>query len=713
MSFFKKDNSTYFIIKHTPNNAAFKVKDNYFLAFFKGKRVKKEVFQDDFKDVLFKGFFVENINNGLRIIVKTSSKYKPVYSVDNDTVIIKAHLKQKKKDSIVYKKIPSTLTAIPFYISDKVFMKKNTQESASYDESLFFMGIKMFANKNYSMAAQFFKEIIDKYPQSSFYASSYFLLGDCYKSAKNYQKAIDVYKKAIQISPKNDTVAQTLFSMAEIYANMKFYLRVRSIYKSIMKDYANTKWSDKAGYMLAKSYYDGNKFDKALNILLNTKKNSSYYTLSMLLSSEIFIKENNDAKAVLAYYSMSDKLNSIDIQNHYKELIDVAGALCRFSDYSSADAIFKYIETSVNNDITEKSYIGRMRCDLDKSDYDDLKNRADYIISNSKNSKNIFEAKKLLDEAKLKKGDVNKDTIDKILNKYANDPDVAALALYVYAKENYKNGEYKKAVSYIIKLEKFYPSSPYNQKTNTVANKCIDKLLDDFYRYPNRQNLDFIYNSVIHLNAFEADMCRLAVALSATDKIGSMNKILPHIKDKNCRGAMYAKYYTEKGNNKKALEYVGNIEKSTAYIYYVDIVMGDVNYFKGCYGKAAEFYKKSLKITNKLVKNYISLKIAHTLYASKKYEQSIQYADRVKIELYRNKARYLKALDLYCLNRYKKSISELEGIVDDLNYKERALFYISLSYIKLHDKANANRYLKKLRDAYPDSEYIKTLKVLL
>ncbi len=687
------------------------MENNYFLAFFKGKRVKKEIFQDNLTDGLFKGFFVENVDSGSRIIIKTSNEYEPIYSIDNNTITIRARLKQKKKNSIVYGNIPSNLIAVPFYISDKVFMKKNAQESMSYDESLFFTGVKMFANRNYSMAAQVFEEIIDKYPESNFYINSYFLLGDCYKNAKKYQKAISVYKKVIDIAPKNSTAAQTLFNMADIYANMKYYTRVRSIYKSIIKDYANTKWSDKARYMLAKSYYNQNKFDKALNILLNTDKNSSYYTLSMLLSSEIFIKENNDAKAVLAYYSISDGLNSIDIQVYHKELIDVADALCRFSDYSGAGTIFKYIET--NSDILEKSYIGRMKCDIDRSNYDDLKTRANYIISTSKNKNNIFEAKKLLDKAKLKRGDVNKDTINRILNKYANDPDVAALALYVYAKKNYKNGNYKKAIGYIIKLKKFYPTSSYNQKTHTMAKESINKLLDDFYRYPKKHSLDFIYNAVIYLDAFEADMCRLSIALAVTNNTEGMNKIVSHIKDKNCRGSMYAKYYIEKGDEKKALEYVGDIERSSPYIYYVDIIIGDVNYFDGHYNQAVEFYKKSLNIEDKLVKNYIYLRIARALYASKECEQSIQYTNKVKITLYQNEAKYLKAIDLYNLSKYKKGISEFGCVVDDLDYRERALFYISLSYMKLNDEASAEKYLKKLENTYPNSKYIKTLKVLL
>jgi len=699
-----------------PNNALIKTADDYFVAFFPDKKVNNEIFKYNFNDREFDEFFVENTGNGSRIVIKTKDFYKPEFEKNNSTVTVKAVLKPEKK-SIKSKEtvaaIPDTLIAYPFYTSPTIFWKNNIKGTSSYDESLFFTGIKFFANRNYTYAARFFEEIIKKYPKSEFYVSSYFLLGDCYKNMKQYQKALDIYQKAIELSPKNDTVVQTLFSIAEIYKKMGFYSRVRRIYTSIVKDYATTKWSQKAKYLIAKSYYDEKMYDKALNILLNIEKNSAYHSLGMLLAAEIFIKENNDAKAVLAYYSMSNKLKDIDIAQYYKELIDVAEALCRFNDFNGADDIFKYVESYHNEEVFESVYLGEMRCDLNRGNYDDLKNKGEYIIKNSKNRAFVKEAKKLMDEAKLQKGNVNKNTIDEILKKYANDPDVASLALYVFARKNYRQNDYKEALNYLLKLKRFYPKSIYNAKAKNFAEVCINKLLEDFYENPDKQELEFIYTSVVTLGLYDADMCKLTLALTVMNKIEKMHSILPHIKDKNCKGSLYAKYYIEMGEYKKALEFAGNIEGVEPYVYYVDIVVGDVNYFKGSYKKAVELYKQALAIKNGLVKEYIYLKMANAMYLDKDYEHSLKYLSNVTMKVFQNAANYIKALDLYGMNKYKKAIAIFKLLSNSLDYQERALFYISISYLKIGNEKEAKLYFKKLKNKYPNSEYIKTLKVLL
>ena len=698
-----------------PDNTSIKVAKNYFVAFFNGKKAKNEVFQYNFNDSFFDEFFVENIDNGSRIIIKTKRGYVPAFKSDNKTITIRAILKPKKRVSNgrSYGKIPSNLIAVPFYSSPSIFKKSGQNGEVSYDETLFFTGVKFFANKNYTYARQFFKEIIDKYKSSDFYVSSYFLLGDCYKNMNQNQKALDTYKQAIALSPKNDTVAQTLFSMADIYKNMKFYFQARSIYKSVAKDYANTKWGELARYLLAKSYYDEKRFNKALNLLLNIDKSNRYYSLGMLLAAEIFIKQKNDAKAVLAYYSMSNNLRSIDISKYYRELIDVAEALCRFNDYKGAKEIFSYVGESDYTVILENLYIGQMKCDIDRGDYGDLNKKADYLIKNSKNKKIVKEAKKLLDEEKLEQGNIGKDAINRILDKYANDPEIASLALYVFAKKNYRDNNYEEAANYLLKLKKLYPASIYNKKAEPMAINSINRLLNDFYLYPDKEKLDFIYDKTVGLNAYKADMCRLCLALSVMREIDRMKDILPYIKNKNCKGALYAKYYIEKGEDKKAIEFAGNIESEKPYIYYVDIAIGDINYFKGSYDKAVEFYKQALGVDNKLVKNYAYLRIADTLYTDKKYVDSMSYLKHVKIKAYQNKAEYLKAMDLYNIGRYEAAIKLFKGLSNSLKYQELSLFYAAVSSIKLNKEKNAEKYFKKLKNAYPNSEYIKALKALL
>ncbi len=699
-------------MKNIPKDANIYSNGRYFIAVFKSQKAKKEIFKSDLDDMYFDGFLVENLRHGSRVVIEAKSGYNTFFRKEAKNIVVNVKkVKKTKRQKIIQATVPKDMIATPFYISESVFIKKRNQTTQSYDETLFFTGVKMLANRNYGMAMEFFKEIIKKHPNSKFYLSSYFLLGDCYKNKKEYNKAIETYKKAIRLSPKNDAVAQTLISIADIWISKQYYSKARDIYKSIIKDYATTKWGKIAKFLIAKTYYDQKLYKKAVARFVEVDKNSEYYPLALLLAGECFIKQKDDARAVLAYYSMSKYLNRIDILAYHKELLDVAEALCKFNDYNAARTVFRYVESSKNQDIIEQSFIGRMKCDLLSGDYDDLSTKADFIINGSKDKDRIKEAKKLLDKAKLKSGKVDKKTIDEILNRYSKQPDIVSLALYVYAKKSYRNKRYKEALDYLLKLKKLYPASKYNKEAEPIASDSINKLVDDLYKDPNKQKLEFIYDSVTALNAYKADMCRIAVALIAFKEIDRLSKILPYAKDQNCKKVLYAKYYIEKGYDKNALEALDDVDKVKPYINYVNMVMGDINYFKGSYEAAFEFYKKALDINEEMLKDYVRIKVAQSLMQAKKYKLSLKYLN-IESRLYPDKILYIKALDYYNLGEYKKDIVLFKQLLGNLEYKEESLFYITISYLKLKDKKMASEYLDKLKKQYPKSRYLKTLKVL-
>ncbi len=717
LQFYRKGGVSYFSIREIPEKTKVFIKGNYFVAFFCCERVKKELFESNLKDGYFSSFFVENVDdNGSRVIIATNKPYVPSYSYKNDnrTIIVKAVLPKKKAPQRrrVYSPVPDSLVATPFYISSYVFYKKVSPESASYDESLFFMGVKYFTLKNYAYAMSFFKEIVEKYPQSPFYVSSYFLLGDCYLKLKEYDKALSVYRKAIGLSPKNDTVAQTLFNMAKIYRKLGYYSQARRVYQTVVNDYLNTKWADEARYLLAKTYYEQKNYRKALSELMNINKKSPYYPLSMLLAAEIFIKQKNMAKAVLAYYAISNALESINVNEHYRELIDVAAALCRFEDYAEADKIFSHIEKKATKDEVQYAYLGKMKCDLDKGDYKDLKEKAKYILSSSKNKKLIDEVKKLLDEAKLKEGKVSEKTIEEILRKYANDPEIASLALYVYAKKSYREANYRKALDYLLKLKRLYPGSVYNERGKKIAFDSIDKLLNQFYENPSQSLIDYLYSVEAHLRVYR-DVCRIAVGLMAMGELEKMHSLLPFVTDSNCKSVLYAKYYIEMGKEAEALKYLENVEAVEPYVYYADIVMGDINYFKGSYTKAYQFYIKASRIKINLISQYAKLGAMRALLLAGEYKKVVGLFKDITLKSFKDKALFIEAKALFSMGDYKGSIDTFGQLKSVLEYKEQALFYLALSYSKLGKMDKAKDYFKQLEKLYPKSEYLKTLKVIL
>ncbi len=648
------------------------------------------------------------------IVVECNEGFTPEFEIKGDSVVVepvpKVGVFKKNQENLIPP--PKSMLAIPFYVSENTFSPVK-QTKASYDETLFFSGVRAFYIKNYQLAAAFFKEIVLKYPRSPFFISAYFLLGDCYKNMNNYDLAIKTYNKAIELAPKNSAVAQTLFSMAKIDEKKNMFMAARNIYNRILRDYTGTKWADKASFMLGYSYYLENRCRQALKHFLNIPKANSYYPLSMVLSSECFYRVKDYAKAVLAYYYMSNKLDSINPTKYYKELGDVGVSLCKFEDYKEARKVFDYLESSGNELILEHSYIYRMKCDLKKGDFDDLNYRGKYILKYSKDEVLRKQARKLMDEAKLKKGEVSKKTIDEIMARYRNDPEVVSLALYVYARKNFRDGNCDEALKYLVKLKKTYPNSDYSSKGDDIAAKCINKMLGQFYANPSRNLIEQLYKTSLILKPKKANLCKLSWGLIFSYKVGEVEKIMHLIKDNECRQSVIAKFFIEMGDNVKALNIVNNLQKVEPYIYYLNMIFGDVNYFNGDYEKSVSLYENALKVKNNLMDDYLRLRIAKSMMQLKEFNKARQVLESVKTSIYINEVTFLEGLCLYKKGDYKNAIETFKNLINNLDYKEKVLFYLAMSYYKLNDKSNAMKYFKELKLNYPNSDYLRVLKVLM
>ncbi len=712
LSFYKRNGRSFFEIKGIGTNAKFFVKGRYFVAYFPGELLKKELFGRSLKDLYFNSFYLENSVDSSEIIIKCNKGFIPVFERKGNTVIVKARRKLEKE---AHKRLippPVGMIATPFYVSENTFSPIEKSKK-SYDETLFFSGVRAFYIKNYQLASAFFRKIITKYPESPFFISAYFLLGDCYKNMKDYDLAIKTYNRAIRLAPKNGLVVQMLFSIADIYEKKGMFVSARNVYKKVIKDYIGTKWAEEASFLLGLSYYKENRCRDALGRFLNVQKGSKYYALSMLLSAECFFRVKDYAKAVLAYYYMSNSLDMVNPKVYYRELSDVGVALCKFEDYKEANKIFDYMESTHDEDVVEYSFIGRMRCDLKNRDLNDLDNRGNYILKHSRSPKIKALAKKLMDEAKLERGTVSEKTIDKIMAKYRNDPDVISLALFVYAEKNYREGNCDKALKYLIKLRKLYPESEYNKDGSPIASECINKLLNQFYTNPSRDLINSLFSAEVLIRPKKVNLCKLSWGLIFSGETEKVEKIMHYISDDECRQAVAAKFYAEMGDNMKALDIVDNLQRIEPYVYYIDMIFGDINYFRGNYRKAIGLYENALRIKSGLMKDYLSLRIARSWFQLKDYNKSINVLKSIKLPMFLNDALFLKGICFYRSGRLKIAAEVLKNLINNLQYKERVLFYLAMIYYKLNDEKDAMHYFDQLRMFYPNSDYSKVLEALL
>ena len=143
------------------------------------------------------------------------------------------------------------------------------------------------------------------------------------------------------------------------------------------------------------------------------------------------------------------------------------------------------------------------------------------------------------------------------------------------------------------------------------------------------------------------------------------------------------------------------------------MIFGDISYYNSQYNKALEFYKKSADLKDKLFKDYVHIKIADVYMGMRKYKMAINELSNVKSRIFKNKAEYIKSISYYNLSEFQYAARGFQKLLNDKQYEESSLFYLSLCYINLNNSKKANNYFDILKKKYPKSDFIGKLKVLM
>ncbi len=619
---------------------------------------------------------------------------------------------EEKKPHVTYSAVPRDMIAQPFFVSNDIYKPSPNKKEKSQADALFYSGVNAYNDKNYSLASTFFKEIIDKYKNSKFYIGSHFLLGDCLKNLGYYENAIEVYKKAIQLSSKNDVVAQTMFNIADIYHKEGHKLKERSMFKKIIDYYEDSLWADKARFFLGINYLNSGNYKQANSVFSSISSKSPYFTTGTLLSAYIYHIEGNDAQAMLLYYKIKGNLENIDVKKYENELISIADVLCLFKDYKESNRIFSYVGSSAGA-LSDNLYLGYLKCDLLMGNYGDLRQKYEYLVNHSKNLSSIKKAKNLLNKAELLQGKIGKEDLSNILQRYKNDKEMMPFLLFVYTKNAFKDKQYKTALNYMSELKKLYPKSIYNNRLKDIGFKSVEALFRKYKNDRKKSDLLYIYNKMVALSLYGDYTCGVAKNLIIFDQFDYAHNLSQFIHIGNCRFFVEAKYNVEKGDNKAALKLINSASKDANQMPYINMIFGDISYYNSQYNKALEFYKKSADLKDKLFKDYVHIKIADVYMGMRKYKMAINELSNVKSRIFKNKAEYIKSISYYNLSEFQYAARGFQKLLNDKQYEESSLFYLSLCYINLNNSKKANNYFDILKKKYPKSDFIGKLKVLM
>lgn len=171
---------------------------------------------------------------------------------------------------------------------DKAAMLLPENATISYN-----FGQLSLAKGDVNGAIEFFKEAIEKKPM---FVKAYNAIGGIYESLGDHESAIKYYELAYNISPAN---TERLLSLSKLYQKTGETEKAETLLVDAQSDVRED--ASTSGHLLGEMYLAKNENEKALEVLLKTRrKNSSDISISMSLA-EAYRKVNKPEDAVSIY----------------------------------------------------------------------------------------------------------------------------------------------------------------------------------------------------------------------------------------------------------------------------------------------------------------------------------------------------------------------------------------------------------------------------
>ncbi len=178
-----------------------------------------------------------------------------------------------------------------------------------------------FNLKNYSDAAFYFNEFVNRYPNSELKVEALLRLGDCYYGTKNFVNALDIYDKVFNSSMSKKADGFSYYQYGKTLLKVKQFNKGITILKQLQKKFPSSKYADDGQYLIGWSYFKKRFYNKAITEYKRALK--------------IYPKTN--LRPVI-YYSIGDAYYNQRNYNmavkFYKRLLD---------NYSNTDFIFDAI----------------------------------------------------------------------------------------------------------------------------------------------------------------------------------------------------------------------------------------------------------------------------------------------------------------------------------------------------------------------------------
>ena len=395
---------------------------------------------------------------------------------------------------------------------------KNYPNSRFMEEWYKTLAYSLAFNEKYTpVAINYFKKLVDNYPDSPFY--SYYLYGYAQLlQEKNHEEAIQIYKLIASEYPYSNEAANALAEVADYYASLNQYKEANILYNKLASTYYYSETAEENLKKLGQSYLRSGNFNEAINVIL--KQLVPFYLDDPVLSKEFLAEDQVDNIYFLAsaYYGQLDNINALKYDQLYLVLAPGGAYVnnARFDigkiyyDLNQKNvALENFIKISnVNENLLMQAQYYMAEIYFEQGRYDKAETIYSTLSKNKKGQEGAIDidGKWIISLLRQGKFSEAKPLIRNFSKTYSDDKNYPALFVIEQGKYYKDKKEFGSAIKYFEEVKKKHKSSDYVDDADynlalvyLTQNKNEDafKILSNFYtNYPMSDQLPAALNSL-------------------------------------------------------------------------------------------------------------------------------------------------------------------------------------------------------------------------
>ncbi len=207
--------------------------------------------------------------------------------------------------------------------ADELYNKASGIDGGHGDYALYRSGIAQGLRKDYTAKVATLKQLVKRFPESSYAQQGYYEMGRAYIEMEKADKAIEAFEQIEKLYPQSDIARRATAEKAMLYNNIGDYKKAIETYKQIITRYPNSEEAQIAGQDLKALYIEQGDIETFAEFASKAKglkpvESNEIDTLSFIAAEKIYGRgATKEAKEKFESYLQKFPQGAFTLDSHY------------------------------------------------------------------------------------------------------------------------------------------------------------------------------------------------------------------------------------------------------------------------------------------------------------------------------------------------------------------------------------------------------------